>query len=182
MSTAYRFTESEIPHFVTMTLVEWIDLFSREKYKEIIVDNLKYCIDKKGLIIHAYVIMSNHIHLVVTAKEGNALAGIIRDFKRYTAKVLYKTLKSDAEESRRNWMLWIIESQGKRSSANEYTKVWIHENHPVTLDTDLMQEQRIQYIHENPIRAGICHTAEDYVYSSAGQYAGESGPIPIEFL
>lgn len=182
MSTAYRFTENEIPHFITMTLVEWIDLLSREKYKRIIVDNLKYCIEKKGLVIHAYVIMSNHVHLIVTANGEAKLSGIIRDFKRYTAGLLYETLKNDTEESRRNWMLWILESHGERSSSNENIKVWIHENHPVALDTELMEEQRVQYIHENPVRAGICHAPEDYIYSSAGQYAGGSGPIPIELL
>ncbi|GAB5522436.1 MAG: transposase [Roseivirga sp.] len=182
MSTAYRFAESEIPHFITMTLVEWIDLFNREKYKLIIVDSLKFCIENKGLVIHSYVIMSNHVHLIITADPSESLSNIIRDFKRYTAKVLYETLKNDLEESRRNWMLWIIESQGERSSSNEHSKVWIHENHPVILDTDIMQDQRIQYIHENPVRAGICYAPEDYVYSSAGQYIGEKGPIPIEFL
>jgi len=182
MSTVYRFTENDVPHFITMTLVEWIDLFNREEYKEVIVDSLKYCIDKKGLIIHAYVIMSNHIHLVVTSTHDEKLSNVVRDFKRYTAKKLYEKLTEDRQESRRNWMLWIIRSQGERSSSNIHMKMWRHENHPIPLDTEIMQEQRIQYIHENPVRAGICHTCEGYVYSSAGQYLGENGVIPITLL
>ena len=181
MSTVYRFSENEIPHFITMTLVEWIDLFNRERYKEIIVDSLKYCIRHKGLVVHAYVIMSNHIHLIISTREQKKLAHIVRDFKRYTAKVLYETLKQDSEESRRNWLLWIVESQGQRSSSNEKMKIWRHENHPIPLDDDFVLEQRIQYIHENPIRAGICHEPQHYIYSSAGQYEGEAGPVPIEF-
>ncbi len=182
MSTKYRFTDSDIPHFITMTLVEWIDLFSRERYKEIIIENLKFCVQRKGLIIHAYVIMSNHIHMILRTSPNKKLAAMIRDFKRYTAKILYETLKADEVESRKNWMIWIIESQGRKSSANETSKVWIHENHPIPLETNQMVESRINYIHQNPVRAGICYTAEDYQYSSAGIYAGETGVMDVELL
>jgi putative transposase len=65
MSTAYRFSENDIPHFITMTVVEWIDLFNRQRYKDVLVDSANFCIKNKGLIVHAYVIISNHIHLVV---------------------------------------------------------------------------------------------------------------------
>lgn len=182
MSTKYRFSENNIPHFVTLTLVEWIDLFSREKYKEIITDNLKYCITHKGLIINAYVIMTNHIHMIIQTKNGEDLAALVRDFKRFTARVVYNELKKDPTESRKNWILWIMESQGKKSSSNEKVKVWRHENHPVALVTNEMQDQRLEYIHQNPVRAGICYTAEDYKYSSAGIYAGETGVLDVELL
>lgn len=182
MSTNYRFSDSEIPHFITMTLVEWIDLFNRQAYKDLIIDNLKYCVKNKGLVIYAYVIMSNHIHMIVKTRNDEDLRNIIRDFKRYTAKLIYEKLKSDKTESRKNWMLWIIESQGDRSSSNELIKVWRHENHPVTLDSNYLLEQRLSYIHENPVRAGICYTPQDYVYSSAGIYAGESGVLDVELM
>lgn len=182
MSTVYRFTDSEIPHFITMTLVEWIDLFNREKYKEILIDNLKYCVAHKGLVIHAYVIMSNHVHMVVSSNSEQKLSQVIRDFKRYTAKVIYETLRMDKHESRKNWMLWILEAQGEKSSTNEHMKVWRHENHPVPLDTGNMLEQRIEYIHMNPVRAGICSAPEYYIYSSASAYAGERGPLDVVFL
>ena len=183
MSTAYRFTENEIPHFVTMTLVEWIDLFNRQKYKDILIDSLSFCIREKGLVVHAYVIMSNHVHMIVSAdSEAKSLSGLIRDYKRYTAKVLYETLKSDTKESRRNWMLWIIESQGERSASNEFMKIWRHENHPIPLDSEKFLKQRIDYIHENPVRAGICRSPADYVYSSAESYLGEPGLIPLSLV
>ena len=181
MSTKYRFSDSEIPHFVTLTLVEWIDLFSRERYKEIIVENLNYCIENKGLQVYAYVIMPNHIHLIIKSDGDCELAKIIRDFKRYTAKVLYEKLRSDDAESRKNWLLRVIEEEGRKSSSNERIKVWRHENHPVTLETNEMIDDRINYIHENPVRAGICFKATDYKYSSACQYAGEIGVLKIEF-
>ncbi|MFT6972538.1 MAG: putative transposase [Roseivirga sp.] len=88
MSTAYRFSENDIPHFITMTVVEWIDLFNRQRYKDVLVDSLNFCIKNKGLIVHAYVIMSNHIHLVVRTRNNESLSAIIIDFKRYSAKVI----------------------------------------------------------------------------------------------
>jgi REP element-mobilizing transposase RayT len=88
MSTAYRFSENDIPHFITMTVVEWIDLFNRQRYKDVLVDSLNFCIKNKGLIVHAYVIMSNHIHLVVRTRNNESLSAIIIDFKRYSTKVI----------------------------------------------------------------------------------------------
>ncbi len=82
MSTKYRFTENEVPHFITMTLVEWIDLFSREKYKELVTENLKFCIKEKGLSVHAYVVMTNHLHMIVRSEKVKDLSGIVRDFAK----------------------------------------------------------------------------------------------------
>ena len=79
-------------------------------------------------------------------------------------------------------LLWIFESQGKRGRSKEHIKVWRHENHPVILDRNEIIEERLNYLHENPVRTGVCYTAEDYVYSSAGQYAGREGLLEVEFL
>ena len=79
-------------------------------------------------------------------------------------------------------MLWIFESQGRRSSSNEFVKIWQHENHPELLDNNEMMDERLNYIHENPVKAGICYKAIDYVYSSASQYAGLEGLLDIEYL
>ena len=182
MSTNYRFGESDIPHFITMTVVEWVDLFNRQRYKDILIENLKFCIKNKGLIVHAYVIMSNHVHLIASTANGESLSSVIRDFKRYSAKIIYETLKEDKQESRKNWLLWIIESQGEMSSSNKHMKIWRHENHPVTLDTNNMLDQRLNYTHNNPVKAGICFTPEDYVYSSAGAYAGEASVLDVSLL
>ncbi len=132
--------------------------------------------------VHAYVVMTNHLHMIVRSEKVKELSGIIRDFKRFTAKKIYEELKKDNGESRRNWMLWIMESQGKKSSSNKNFKVWRHENHPVALVTNSMVDERINYIHQNPVRAGICYTAEDYKYSSAGAYAGEIGVLGVEMI
>lgn len=182
MSSKYRIFENQTPHFLTLTIVEWIDIFSRKIYKDIFIDSLKFCIKHKGLQLHAFVIMTNHVHLIASSNKDVKLVNVIRDLKRFTAKEIYGTVKNEPEESRRNWLLWLFESQGKRSSSNVNFKVWIHENHPIALDTNLSLERRLEYLHQNPVKAGICHTPEDYVYSSASNYAGEQGVIEVKIL
>ncbi len=179
MSTVYRFAASDVPHFITMTLVEWVDLFSRKCYKDIVIESFKYCIANKGLKIHAYIIMTNHIHAIVSSGPEKDLSVIIRDFKRFTARELYEALCSNGMESRKNWLKWIFDSQGSRSSSNKNMKIWKHENHPVPLDMNNMMDQKLDYIHDNPVRAGICYQGEDYIYSSAGFYAGRESLLEI---
>ena len=132
--------------------------------------------------MHGFVIMTNHIHAIVSSDPTIDLASTIRDFKRFTAKKLYEELCNNFQESRKSWLQWIFESQGEKSSSNQTIKIWMHENHPVPLDTNSMMTQKLDYIHENPVRAGICYFAEDYVYSSAGFYSGKESVLKIEVL
>lgn len=183
MSTKYRFGNNEIPHFITMTTIEWIDLFNRHTYKQILIDNLKFCISNKSLNVHAFVIMSNHAHFIVSANDSNTLlSSIIKDYKRYSAKVIYETLEEDRSESRRQWLLWMMNKKGKDSSSNENFKLWQHENHPIELSTNKMITQKLNYIHQNPVKAQICYNPEDYIYSSASAYAGMESIINLSFL
>ena len=101
MSTAYKIRDPEGIYFVTFTVVGWIDIFSRKIYCDLILDNLKYCQQNKGLIIHAWVLMTNHIHLIVSAGTEPLLAEIIRDFKKYTSREIIKLIETE-KESRKN--------------------------------------------------------------------------------
>jgi REP element-mobilizing transposase RayT len=80
MSNGYRIAKKDAAYFLTFTVVGWVDIFSRDTYKQIICESLNYCILHKGLEIFAYVIVSNHIYLIAIAKSNN-LSDIIRDFK-----------------------------------------------------------------------------------------------------
>lgn len=183
MSTHYRIGDQQIPHFFTLTLVEWVDLFSRQWYKDILLENLCFYTKNQQFVLHAYVVMTNHVHLIASAGPTVKLAEGIRSLKRFTAKKIFDTLiKDDLQEPRRHWLRWIFEAQGKKSSSNEHFKIWIHENHPVELGSAALQEQRLEYIHQNPVRAGICYRAEDYVYPSAAAYAGEESLVPLVML
>ena len=156
--------------FVTLTIVSWVDLFTRPVYKEMIVENLEFCRKNKGLRIFYYVIMSNHIHMVVTS-DKKPLSDILRDFKTYTSKQLFAMIKDNSSESRRKWMKDIFTTAGAKNPANKYIQVWQNGNYPVLLYSDYMTEQKIHYIHENPVRAGIVTEPEDYLYSSASPHS-----------
>ena len=92
-------------YFLTMTVVNWIDIFTRPVYKHIIVDALKYNQQNKGLIIYAWCLMSNHLHLIAEAKEGHNLSDILRDFKKFTSKAIVNEISDNPSESRKKWML-----------------------------------------------------------------------------
>ncbi|MDN5205106.1 transposase [Fulvivirgaceae bacterium BMA10] len=181
MGYAYRIDNPEGIYFVTFTVVEWIDVFTRPCYSEIIIESLKYCQRRKGLIIYAYCIMSNHVHLIVSSDLNNDLSRIIGDFKKFTSNKIIKSIEM-GPESRRNWMLWIFQQAGLRDKNNKRHKFWKNGNHPEELFTGKFLKQKLSYIHNNPVAAQIVENPEDYVWSSAKSYAGKKGLIDIEFL
>ena len=92
MSERYKVCDSTKPHFITITVIDWVDVFTRPYYKDIILESLRYCNEQKGLSIHAYCIMTSHVHLIVSSETGK-LNDIIRDFKKYTSKELVRVIK-----------------------------------------------------------------------------------------
>jgi len=170
MTTGYQIKKQDEMYFLTMTVVNWIDVFSRRRYRDMVIDSLKYCQNNKGLEIFAFVIMTNHVHLVVRCPNGN-LSSVIRDFKSYTAKMILVSI-AEEPESRRDWMLKMFEFSASRNKRNEKYQLWMHDNHAELLCNSNIIDQKINYIHENPVKAGFVDKAEDYVYSSARAYAG----------
>ncbi len=181
MSEKYKVRNLEGIYFVTSTIVGWVDLLIRPAYKDIIISSLKHCIDHKGLVVHAYVIMSSHIHMIVSTRNGESLPNIMRDFKRHTSKELIKEVKF-INESRREWMLSKFAFEAKRSIRGKDYKVWQDGFHPVELFNVAMAEQKLEYIHKNPVTERIVDETVDYVYSSVRQYAGEDGVLEVEFI
>ena len=90
MSEKYKVGDPEIPHFITMTVVDWMDVFIRPVYKDIVVESIKYCQKEKGLIVHAWIIMTSHVHMIVSTKRSQNLSEIIRDLKKFTSKKLIR--------------------------------------------------------------------------------------------
>ena len=122
------------------------------------------------------------MHLIASAKEGKSLSDILRDFKKHTSKTLLKEILNNDKESRRSWMKWIFESAAKQNSNNKNYQFWQQDNRPVELSTNEMMDQRLAYLHNNPVMEGIVFEAEQYVYSSAINYAGGKGLLDVEFL
>lgn len=176
----YKIADKNALYFVTFTVVSWIDVFTRRTYKIEIVNSLNYCIQHKGLKVYVWCLMSNHIHLIVSATEGFRLSDIIRDFKKFTAKRILKMIETEAE-SRREWMLQQFKFAGSKLQRIKKYKFWKDDNHAIEL-TSKMIEGRVEYVHQNPVKALIVDDAEEYVYSSARDYAGRKGLVQISFL
>jgi putative transposase len=181
MSHQYRVRTSEDIFFVTFTIVDWVDVFTRPAYKQIIIDSLIFCQQQKGLEIYAYCLMTNHLHLLATAKEGHHLPDIIRDFKKHTNKQIIKLIESE-NESRRDWILYRFKYNAKYNSRIQDYKVWQDGYHGIACDRPDILLQKLDYIHNNPVTAGIVSLPEHYLYSSAANYIGDNGLMDISIL
>ncbi|UOE48532.1 transposase [Mucilaginibacter sp. SMC90] len=181
MSRNYKFHNQEFPYFVTFTVVQWIDVFTRIEYKHILVESLKYCIKNKGLKLYAWIIMSNHVHLIIGTTD-KPMQDILRDIKRHTSKTIIKAIKENLQESRRDWLLWFFERAGWKNPSNEYYQFWQAGSHPIELFGVKMIDQKLDYLHNNPVAAGWVDKPEHFLYSSAKDYAGDKGLIDIELM
>lgn len=174
----YRIVNNDDKYFVTFTIVNWIDIFTRKDYKIIIVDSLNYCIEQKGLVVYAWVLMSNHLHLIVSAKEGFVLSHIIRDFKKFTSKRIIEKI-TETGESRREWLLDKFNFEARRTRRAENYKVWTDDNHAICLEKTEWFMQRLNYIHQNPVRRMIVENPHEYLFSSAVDYNDGVGLVKI---
>jgi len=179
--SGYKIRDQHGVHFITFAVVQWIDVFSRYCYVETVLNSLQFCIKEKGLNLHAWCIMSNHLHLIVSAKNGD-LSDILRDFKSFTAKKILQQIEDYNEESRKSWLLWLFKQAGNANSRNESYQFWQQDNQPVQLETASFTLIKLNYLHSNPVKAGIVERPEDYLLSSARDYNGGKGLLPIEHL
>ena len=168
-------------YFITLTIVDWLDIFTRPAYKHIIIDSLNYCIANKGLKVYCWCLMSNHMHMIASTTEGNNLSDILRDFKKFTSKDLIRTIK-EIPESRRDWLLNLFWYAGKNDKKIKYYKVWQEGNDAKEIHSTDFLNQKLEYIHNNPVRAEMVVSPEDYLYSSAKDYSGLKGLVNIEFV
>ncbi|MDQ8005069.1 MAG: transposase [Pedobacter sp.] len=181
MSSKYKIRDQSLPYFVSFATVYWLDLFVRNEYREVLLDSLRYCQKEKGLVVYAWCIMTSHVHLII-GTSGNKMEDILRDFKSHTSRTLRKAITEHPQESRKEWLLWMMERAGKQNSNNKDFQLWQQDNHPIELWDNYMMEQKLAYLHQNPVVSGFVSSAEDYVYSSARDYAGEKGLLEIRFL
>lgn len=176
----YHIVAQHDAYFITCTVVEWIDIFTRVTHKQIIVESLIYCIEHKGLVLNGWVIMTNHIHLIAYCKPPHRMSDFLRDFKKFTSKKLAAAI-ADTPESRRDWLLDKFNFNARSSRRAENYKIWTDDNHAIHLQyVDALQ--KLFYIHDNPVKAGIVENPEHYLYSSARDYAGLKGLIELELI
>ena len=182
MSRKYKIRDNTKIYFVTFTVVYWIDLFIRDGYRAVFMNSLKYCQENKGLEVYAYCIMPSNIHLILGSNGNNLLADIIRDLKSFTSRSVRKLLEDHTfGESRREWLLFMFQRAGKKNSNNNDYQLWQQNSHPIVLDSNTIMDQKLEYLHQNPVESGFVTYAEAWQYSSAAAYAGERNDF-IELL
>jgi len=177
----YKIRDEYGVYYITFAVVEWVDVFSRKLYTDIVLDSLKFCIENKQLKLFAWCIMSNHVHLIVQSTSGK-LSETLRDLKKFTSSTIINTIKDNKQESRKNWMLWIFKKAGEKNSRNKDYQFWQQDNQPMQLTTPAFTLEKLNYIHNNPVKAGIVEKPEDYMLSTARDYNGMKGLLPIEHL
>ena len=181
MSVKYKFHEPDGCYFVTYSVVDWADVFTRNTYKDILIESWKHCQKHKGLNIHAYVIMTNHVHMIISRKSENTLEAIMRDMKKFTASKIIEAIQYSKEESRKEWLMGLFRKAGEENSNNKIFQFWQQDNHPMLCFNPDIFQQKLTYVHQNPVRAGFVEKAEDWLYSSAGDYyLGRKGLIDID--
>ncbi len=175
-------------YFATTSVVERDDVITRPVYKDIIVetmkdiivDSLNFCVTHKGLVIYGWVLMTNHLHLLIGCDEEHSISDIIRDFKSFTSKEIYKAISQNTQESRKNWMLEKFKYEALCSNKHKGFMFWQEHTDIVEIFTYDFYMQKLNYIHQNPVKQGIVSKPEDYVYSSAYGFNTANAIIPIE--
>lgn len=181
MSRKYKFYNKEGLYFVSFATVYWIDIFVREVYFTSVTESLKYSRQKLGLELYCWCIMPSHVHLIFRAKNSDPskLRGKI---KEHTSKELQSMIKENHEESRRKWLTWFFEKAGKESSNVVNGQLWQHHNKPIELWSADVIDQKVEYIHMNPVVSGFVREPEHWKYSSAIDYCGGKGLLEIDFV
>jgi len=183
IKTGYQIRDQNAIHFITFSVIQWVDVFTRKQYSDIVVESLNFCVENKGLKVHAWCLMSNHIHLIISCDPPYQLSDIIRDFKKYTSHMIALAIEENSQESRKGWMLWIFRSAGSANKRNEKYQFWQQGNHPIECTDREILESRMEYLHQNPVKAGIVYEPGDYVYSSGvDYYAQERGLVKLEMV
>ena len=176
MSRKYKFYEKNGAYFVSFATVNWIDVFTRDIYFAIMTESLDHCRKNKGMEIYGYCIMPSHVHLIFRSSLGDP-SGLMRDLKGFTSRKLLKTIEDNPQESRREWMLWMFERAGMKNSNVKGKQFWQQNNQPIEIWSLKVFEQKLDYIHNNPVESGFVTDPIDWKYSSARNYGNNDQTV-----
>ncbi|MBL7870603.1 MAG: transposase [Cyclobacteriaceae bacterium] len=181
MSRKYKFGDNDKLYFISFAVVGWIDLFIRKEYKDIVIDSWDYCQKNKDLEIYCWCIMSSHIHMIIGSK-GGPMDKIVGEMKSFTSRSLRRAISEHPAESRREWMINFMEKSGMQNSNNNDWQLWQQHNHPIEILNTAMFFQKMEYIHRNPVEAGVVENEEDYLYSSARDFFCKKGLVQLSYV
>jgi len=179
MSRKHKFNNPTAAYFVSFATVYWLDVFTRQTYFFILEQAVEYCRAEKAMEVFAYCFMPSHVHFIFRSDKEDP-SGLLRDFKGYTARKLIKEIEQNPQESRKEWLLWMMERAGKKKSNVKKRQFWQQHNKPIELWNNKVIKQKIEYIHNNPIETGLVTNAIDWKYSSARNYTEDETVLKID--
>ncbi|MCL6294905.1 REP-associated tyrosine transposase [Jejuia spongiicola] len=181
MSRNYKFYNESGLYFVSFATVNWIDVFTRQAYFNILADSINFCRTEKGMELYTYCFMPSHVHFIFRSTNKDP-SGLLRDFKRHTSKKIIEAIVNNPQESRKEWLLWMFERAGKKSATTGKYQFWQHHNKPIELWSEKVIKQKIDYIHNNPVESGFVTNTIDRKYSSARNYQDDNTVLEIDSI
>ena len=179
MSRNYKFHNKAGLYFVSFATVYWLDVFTRQIYFDVLAESIAYCRKEKGMELYAYCFMPSHVHLVFRSANEDP-SGLLRDFKKYTSKKIVKAIEENPQESRKEWLLWMLERAAKKKGNITGRQLWQYHNKPIELWSDKVIKQKIDYIHNNPVENGFVTQSTHWKYSSARNFEEDHTILEIE--
>jgi len=181
MSRKWKFVDAKGLYFVSYAVINWVDVFVRNEYRQQLIESWKYCQVHKGLDIYGWCIMPSHVHLII-GSQTSPLENIVRDMKRHTSEQLHERIKKHPQESRKEWMLSMFEQAGVNNSNNIRWQFWQQNNKPILLQDQEMALRALNYLHHNPVVSGFVAEPQHWLYSSALDYCGRKGLLDVCLL
>ena len=179
MSRSYKFHDKASAYFVSFATVYWLDVFTRQPYFDVLVKSVEYCRAEKGMELYAYCFMPSHVHFVFRSTKEDP-SGLLRDFKKHTAKKTIEAIENNPQESRKEWLLWMFERAGKKKGNVSKYQFWQHHNKPIELWSAKAIKQKIDYIHNNPLESGFVIKPTDWKHSSARNFQDDHSGLEID--
>ena len=168
----YRILDTDHPYFITATIIEWLPLFTDPRIVQFILDSMLFMQEQKRIVIYAYVIMENHLHMILSSPH---LSTEIGKFKSFTARQIIDHL----ENTNNRLVLDKLHSFKLAFKTDRTYQLWQEGNHPKQISSKEMMIQKIEYIHYNPVRRGYIDIPVHWRYSSARDYENQTGLIPV---
>ena len=171
----YLFKDGISTYFLTFTVIDWLPILVKPAFTEIVTESLVFCSENKGLKIHGYVIMPNHMHAILSdeTNENKRLHKTISEFRSFTGHRLAELVDNTCPTSWSDIMKKAAETDRER-------RVWQSGWHAGAVENQEFFEQKLFYMHNNPVRAGFVELPEHWIHSSARCWLlGEKGRVPI---
>ncbi len=169
----YRILDPTRPYFLTLTVNHWLPVFTRPETVGILLDSWCFLRRETGFRLHGYVVLENHVHLVAGAPD---LGRDIQRSKSYTARKILDYLK----ENRERRMLELLRLFKREYKTCSDYQLWEEGSHPQLIESEAVMRQKLEYIHNNPMKRGYVDRPEHWRYSSARSYLGQEGLIEVD--